>query len=478
MGCVATMKENNGINGNIESSSELVAVTTNNNVTKEYLDKSKKLLEDFKKMQNVIMEAQGPDISVLIKVAQNNLTKTAMEQASEMIKEFQGNFNEDSVEDFIEHSISLITSIETANYLYGNIIDVQDIRKYISVKVTKQIVIRSRKLLELLKVTNFEDKVKLSIIVEQLNLCIKVFDYCWDIDPKNIKSLKETNNIIEVMITNRIKLGLDNYNIEVLRMMIDRNTSKIEASKIKKVNKDTIVGQAMNNNSTVTSKDIEGDNIIVTNDNSFFANFDIEEDNSTTALVQTNNTITDRFVDITNKVIKEVTESSSNDFMNIALQKFYSIIGAIETMNYLKGNVVDKHAVSLNISNLLTEMIFSNYTAIKHSWDEMVDKSPEDYTAYAKEVKKYCEILVEAYEMSKDNINALKKCVTIENDLYNMKSEFNFKKFEVEKLNKSIEKHLEIIKKKDTSFTVEEGTHKDLLSLVISVSYPLGKLIM
>ena len=361
-----------------------------------------------------------------------------------MIKEFQGNFNEDSVEDFIEHSISLITSIETANYLYGNIIDVQDIRKYISVKVTKQIVIRSRKLLELLKVTNFEDKVKLSIIVEQLNLCIKVFDYCWDIDPKNIKSLKETNNIIEVMITNRIKLGLDNYNIEVLRMMIDRNTSKIEASKIKKVNKDTIVGQAMNNNSTVTS-----------NDNSFFANFDIEEDNSTTALVQTNNTITDRFVDITNKVIKEVTESSSNDFMNIALQKFYSIIGAIETMNYLKGNVVDKHAVSLNISNLLTEMIFSNYTAIKHSWDEMVDKSPEDYTAYAKEVKKYCEILVEAYEMSKDNINALKKCVTIENDLYNMKSEFNFKKFEVEKLNKSIEKHLEIIKKKDTSFTVE-----------------------
>ena len=141
--------------------------------------------------------------------------------------------------------------------------------------------------------------------------------------------------------------------------------------------------------------------------------------------------------------------------MNIALQKFYSIIGAIETMNYLKGDIVDKHAVSLNISNLLTEMIFSNYTAIKHSWDEMVDKSPEDYTAYAKEVKKYCEILVEAYEMSRDNINALKKCVTIENDLYNMKSEFSFKKFEVEKLNKSIDKHLEIIKKKDTLFTVE-----------------------
>ena len=72
MGCIGIMKENNGINENMQSSSELVAVTTNNNVTKEYLDKSKKLLEDFKNMQNVIMEAQGPDISILIKVAQNN----------------------------------------------------------------------------------------------------------------------------------------------------------------------------------------------------------------------------------------------------------------------------------------------------------------------------------------------------------------------------------------------------------------------
>ena len=41
-----------------------------------------------------------------------------------------------------------------------------------------------------------------------------------------------------------------------------------------------------------------------------------------------------------------------------------------------------------------------------------------------------------------------------------MKSEFNFKKFEVEKLNKSIDKHLEIIKKKDTSFTVERKKQK------------------
>lgn len=440
------MKDNN-INENLQNKSELISVSSDKSVVKEYIDKNKKLLEDFKKMQNVIMEAQGPDISILIKVAQRNLTKTAKEQASEMIEAVQINFNEDSVETFIEHSISLITSIETANYLYGSIINVEDIRKYISLKVTKQIIIRSNKLLEKLKVTNFEDKMRLSIIVDQLNLCINVFDYCWEIYPKNFKSLKETNNIIEVMITNRIKLGLDNYSIEVLRIMIDKNNKKMN---------NTIIGQALN--ITSNSHNNESEKTIFTNDNSFLANFDLEGDTSTTSLVQTNNkknSITERFIDITNQVIKDVTESSSNDFMNIALQKFYSIIGAIETMNYLKGNVVNKHAVSLNISNLLTEMIFSNYTAIKSSWDEIADKSQEDYTAYLKEVRKYCKILNEAYEMSKDNITALKKCVIIENDLFNMKNGFNFKKNDVENLNKTIENHLAIIKKVDSSFNIE-----------------------
>lgn len=435
-------------------SKDIITITNNDQVTKEYLDKSKKILDDLKKTQNVIKEAQGADITILIKVAQNNLTKTALEECTMLVRELQRVFNEENVNDFIEHSITLITSIETANYLYGNIIDIDDVRKRISAKATKQILIRGKKLIEQLKITSFENKVKLSIIVDQLNLCMKVYDYCWDIYPKNIKALRESNNIIAIMIIHRIKLGLDNYNVEALKMVIDKNESKISS----------ILSNTSNDSGVMTKENIENhkkdsENILVTNENCFFTNFDIEANTEATALVQTKNSVTDKFIDMTNKVIKEVTESSSNDFMNIALQKFYSIISAIETINYIEGNVVNKHAVALNISSLLTEMIYSNYKAIKHSWDEMLDKNPEDYVAYAKEIKKYCHILIEAYDMCNDNINSLKTCVIIEKDLYNMRTDFNFNKIEIENLKKTIESQLEQIWKIDKKFNIEKNEH-------------------
>lgn len=423
-------------------SNEQSLVSTTNSATKEYINRSKKLLEDFKMMQNVIDEVKGPEITILIKVAQKNLTESAIKQSDEMINEFQLDFNEDSVQKFIEQSITLITSVETANYLYGSIIDIELLRKYVSVKVTKQMIIRSNKLLEQLKVTNYEDKSRLTFVIENLNLSIKVFDYCWDIFPKNIKALQQSNVIVDSMITHKVKLGLDNYNIELLRIIIERNIGKITSIKANKnVKKETIVERA-----------IESEEIA---EGSFFAKFDFEENNIATAIVQRNTeSITEKFIEMTDDIIKEVTESSSNDFMNIALQKFYSIIGAIETMNYLKGEIVNKHAVAQNISNLLTEMVYSNYTSLNKCWLDIVDKSPEDYKAYAKEVKKYCEILIESYNMSKDNIDALKKCLIIENDIFGIHEKFNFKKVDIDRLNTDIEDHIMIIKKTDSSFTL------------------------
>ncbi|MGG7177626.1 hypothetical protein ACQPU1_08545 [Clostridium paraputrificum] len=436
-----------------DAGSEQMLAVSKEDSTKEYLSYSKKLLDDFKMMQNVIQEAEGPDISILIKVAQKNLTTTAMEQSDDMIKEFQLNFSEKSVETFIEQSITLITSVETANYLYGNMIDVKDIRRYISAKVTKILIIRSEKLMEQLKVTNYEEKSKLNFIVENLNLCIKIFDYSWDIYHKNIKSLQQSNKIVNRMITHRVKLGLDNYNIELLRIIIDRNTNKIRNIKHSKVEENSIIDNGFPIEGTKSDK--EYSSRVIISEDKFFANLDFEENNTDKALVQSNNTITDRFLDITNNVIKEVTESSSNDFLNIALQKFYSIIGAIETMNYLKGNIVNKQAISHNISMLLTDMIYSNYTAISISWKEITDKSPEDYSAYAKEIRKYCEILIESYEMCKENIDALKKCVLIENDIYEIKEEFHFSKADLFALNRSIDSLLSKINKVDPNFKIE-----------------------
>lgn len=432
-------------------SSKSVAVAVQDSATKEYINSNKKLLKDIKKIHKIIMKADGKDIPILLKLAQKNLTNTSNDLANDMIKELQGNFTEDSVQDFIEHSISLISSIETANHIYGSIMDIDEIRKHLSFRVTKQIIFRSRKLMEQLKLTNFEDKAKLIIIVDQLNLCIKVFDYCWDIYTKNIKALKETNYIIEVMIHNRIKLGLDNYSVEVLRMSIDRNQQKISASTVAPIKKDSIINEAMKvgDSNTYTEPTSAG------GENKVLEAIEIEENNTTTSLVETSNSATDKFIDITNKVIKEVSEGSSNDFMNVALQKFYSIIGAIETTNYLKGNVINKKAVSLNISYLLTEMIYSNYTAIAKSWSDMQDKNPEDYTAYQKEIKKYTKILKEAYDMAPANLDALKKCVSVQNDLYLMKDDFKFKKYEIDKLNAFIEENLKTINETDKTFKID-----------------------
>ena len=424
-------------------------IAVNNNTVKEYINYSKKILDQFKKMQEVIQSTQGPEISILIKVAQKNLTTTAIKQCDEMIKEFQLKFNEKSTEILIEQSITLITSIETANYIYGSIIDVDDIRKYISSKITKTSTIISEKLLKELSATKYDDTKKMSFIIDNLNLCIRIFEFAWDICTENIKALNQNNEIINTMITNRIKLGLDNYNIELLRGVIERNSLKINNVKSAglKTQKDV-------SNNEINNKKFDN---IVTSNESFFSDIDFKVDSTDLTIVKNKRTITDKFIDMTNNVIDEVTESSSNDFLNIALQKFYSIIGSIETINYLKGDVVNKGAVSNNISHLLADVIYTNYTALNKSWSEITDKSVEDKNAYSKEIRKYCEILIESYNMC-NNIDALKKCVIIENNIYNLKEDFKLTKSEIQNLRKTIDKQLSVINKVDPKFTVQNKT--------------------
>ena len=181
---------------------------------------------------------------------------------------------------------------------------------------------------------------------------------------------------------------------------------------------------------------------------------DFEGNSTETALVQSNNSATDKFIEMTNEVIKDVSEEASGDFLSIALQRFYSIIGSIETLNYLKGNVVDKRAITNNISNLLTDMIYTNYTTITKSWNDIPGKTTEDYATYEKEVNQYIDILTEAYNMCNDNIDALKRCVEIQNNLLLMKDEFKFSLGKQAKLEYSINSNLVTIHKVDPDFKV------------------------
>ncbi|BFK81525.1 hypothetical protein I3900191A7_16700 [Clostridium baratii] len=102
--------------------------------TKEYISDSKELLNELKKVQDVILKADGEEIPFLIKVAQTNLTKATISQCKNMIIELQQNFNDEGISLFIEKTISLITAAETANLIYGDLIKIKEVRSYLSKK--------------------------------------------------------------------------------------------------------------------------------------------------------------------------------------------------------------------------------------------------------------------------------------------------------------------------------------------------------
>ena len=54
--------------------------------SKEYFTHCIKLLNDFKMMKDVIIQSDVRDVPILIKVAQNNLTKSAIAIIDTMIK--------------------------------------------------------------------------------------------------------------------------------------------------------------------------------------------------------------------------------------------------------------------------------------------------------------------------------------------------------------------------------------------------------
>lgn len=413
--------------------------------TKEYISDSKELLNELKKVQDVILKADGEEIPFLIKVAQTNLTKTTISQCKNMIIELQQNFNDEGISLFIEKTISLITAAETANLIYGDLIKIKEVRSYLSKKTYNLILLRATKLLDQLKNTKYEESIKLNFIVDNLNQCNKVFEYCWDIYPKNVLSLEQTIVILNTLIKQRVKLGLDNYNVELLKLMIDKNKEKISDIKEAKIELDSN-GQLLNN--TKENKDnlkSSLDESLIIKDNEAVSGL-VALDTNTSLATITKDDATKQFINITNNVIQEVKESASNDFINVAFQKYYSIISAIETVNYMKGMVIDKKKISSNISKILTDMIYSNYLAITDSWDKIEEKSDEDYLAYSKEILNYSKMLFEAYRMDEDNKEALYRATEIEIVLYKNKNKFKLKYDLYNKIKNNIINNTPIIK--------------------------------
>ncbi|OPF51667.1 hypothetical protein BH721_00705 [Clostridium baratii] len=413
--------------------------------TKEYISDSKELLNALKKVQDVILKADGEEIPFLIKVAQTNLTKTTISQCKNMIIELQQNFNDEGIALFIEKTISLITAAETANLIYGDLIKIKEVRSYLSKKTYNIILLRATKLLDQLKNTKYEESIKLNFIVDNLNQCNKVFEYCWDIYPENILSLEQTIVILNSLIKQRVKLGLDNYNVELLKLMIDKNKEKISDIKDTTIELDSN-GQLLNtikNNKHNLKSSL--DESLIIKDNEVVSGL-VALDTNTSLATITKDDATKQFINITNNVIQEVKESASNDFINVAFQKYYSIISAIETVNYMKGMVIDKKKIASNISKILTDMIYSNYLAITDSWSKIEEKSEEDYLTYSKEILNYSKMLFEAYRMDKDNKEALYRATEIEIILYKNRNKFKLKYDLYNKIKNNIINNTPIIK--------------------------------
>lgn len=400
----------------------------------------------LKKVQDVILKADGKEIPFLIKIAQTNLTKTTISQCKNMIIELQRNFNDEGISLFIEKTISLITAAETANLIYGNLIKIREVRRYLSKKTYNIILLRTNKLLDQLKNTKYEESIKLNFIVDNLSQCNKVFEYCWDIYPENILSLEQTIVILNSLIKQRVKLGLDNYNVELLKLMINKNKEKI--SDIKDTNIELDSNGKLLNNLKENKHNLKSslDESLIIRDDEVVSEL-VALDNTNTSLTTiTKDAVTKQFINITNNFIQEVKESASNDFINVAFQKYYSIISAIETVNYMKGMVIDKKKIASNISKILTDMIYSNYLVITDSWDKIEEKSDEDYLAYSKEILNYSKMLFEAYRMDEDNKEALYKATEIEIVLYKNKNKFKLKYDLYNKVKNNIINNTPIIK--------------------------------
>ncbi|MGL5151384.1 MAG: hypothetical protein ACRC7N_12525 [Clostridium sp.] len=416
---------------------------SNTNETKEYITYTKKLLEDFKMMQNVIAEASYQEVPLLLKVARNNLSKACAEQIDEIIQELHVNFSEKSINLFIEKSISIITSMDTANFIYGNIIEVNDLKKYLSSKLTKIITFRSEKLMDNLKTTSFEEKTKINVIVDNLNLCIKLLDYSWDILSENTISVSQSNKILERLIQDRVKLGLDNYNVELLRILIEKNMTKIQ---IGELGNDNIISDS------IPSNKIEKNIIINSEDVANTINSTQIDTTEIATVSSKKNSITDKYIELTNNVIKDVIERDSNDFLNVALQKFYSIINSLETVNFLKGDTINKEAVTKNISNLIIDLVDRNFIQISSSWNSMTNKTDEDNKAYYKELQSYKDMFYEAYKMCPSNIDSLKKYVSVIITIYKNKIEFKLTKGQISLIESEIVTKIDFIKTKDPNF--------------------------
>lgn len=418
----------------------------------KYLDQYQSILDDFKRIHSFIQEAKGPEAYFLITGAQKKLTGSSIEECDKMIKNLIMNFNESSISLFMEKTISLITSLETTNLLYGNMIDIQGIKKHISEKATKLSVKRYKILFSEIIKNRFIDDAKMRVLYENILLCKKLLTFASNIYKENITAIKYNMKISQNLIDFGGKIGIDNYTKEIFSMEI--RDYENELMEIENSNNIISVNNEIKNKekpkSIINKKVIESTSLMLVSINQ---NSMIESSQNTK--------LTQQFMKAADEVIINAKRHTSGDFISYAIQQFSSILSTIETMNYLKGEVIDYKVISENISTQLSDLIYKNYTTMTMSWDTLNNKSFDDYKIYLREVTSYKDTLIKAYELNNKNTEALKRYNEIAKKILSNKNNFKINEGIQKKLKSEIDEFTDIIKKNDPGYdrnTVKNST--------------------
>ncbi|MCR6515762.1 hypothetical protein M4I33_12865 [Clostridium sp. LY3-2] len=414
---------------------------------REYISNYKSILSSIKNSQKVIMETTIDQIPILINLAKRNSTKDSILKSKEMLYELQRNFNEEGIENFIQKSISLIAMLETSNIVYGDLVNIIEIRRYLSFKSSRLVVIRMEKLFDQFKATKYDCKSKLKFIVSQLELCITVLEYCFDICHENIEALNNIVVILEFELKNKIKIGLDKFKVELLDNFIGNTIKKI--NDIKKIDFKNSNDINIPSNESQNNKGIDAIEETIIKDIVISNTSDQSE------------SITNKFLELSNGILENTANNINGDFIKISFRKCNSFISTIETMNQIYGIIIDKDIITYNISTKLTTLIESNYKTILSSLEKIKEKDENDYIIFYSEIEKYRKMLNEAFNMNNKNIYALKLSLEIDILICNNSDKIKLDEFELERRKSRLKEQSKIVQEKFRDFTWENKKKKN-----------------
>ena len=435
---------------------EIAVYGQNNNYLSEYQG----ILDDFKEIHKLMAEANGSEVYYLLTGAQKKLTRLSVEEVDKLIKDLVMNFTDQNIERFMEKVISILSSLETTKQLYGSIIDVGSIKKYISKKITI-LTIKRYKIIEsqILK-KRFIEEAKLKVLYANITNCKKVVMFAIDLDNLNIKAIEFIITMLNNLITNSTRMGVDNYTREVILLEVQSYEDRLE-NILRASDEDSFDDDYAKNIVQETYKNVVNEKAVEES-----CNMLVTLNSSNESLENQTKKLTNQFINTSNEVIENAKRSTGGGaFVNEAIRQFASVMSTVQTINYLQNGVVDINAVAKNISTQMMEMVWKEYNALKKSWSMLENKNEDDIRMFLRESNLYSDTLLKSYDIYPDNILSLKRYIDVLDNKMKNKETLKLTKDDELNLNRERKNRAETIKRRDPNYKLIELDQKKKKSI-------------